>query len=293
MLKNKFVSFMIDHLPLSVCRLPLSLLNQLTTQIKDRARIMNSLRSAFGSEVGDRFVVKTTANNIISVARTNVDSLFLLKAKMRRLVKYLKRVITINDLDKLKNYYNQNKGIILLSFHFGSFYLIPPALALHGFKLTVFSGLPRQYNDLFEDRIKEYSKDNGNLGLKLIPLSKVAIKCLVKALREKEIIFLLGDFNMGHDNGTVTIDFLNQKIYAGYGVAWLHSKTGAPIVPIHIDNKNGHYEILVGDSLHIDNALDYKRVTESIFQVFEREIRARPDEWNRWRHFHKILCNGQ
>ncbi len=290
-MKAMLVPSIVNLVPLRVARAILFLMNYVGMRTSDRLRILRNLKSAFGAEADDRFLFEVMLGNIRHRIKVNVDSAFLLNAEGRKLIRFLNDGTTINGLDKLEPLRCGNKGAILLSLHFGSFYLIPAVLALHGLKITALSGLRPECNRLFEEKIRRVDEETGNLKLRLLPIGNTTIRNLVKALNDKQMVFLLGDFHMGTPRGTVKVRFMNRRIHAGYSAVWLHHKTGATLVPVHITDMDGHHLISIGDQLDLSGEQSYQDMTQRIFETFERRIEAEPEKWDRWKCFDEMLCD--
>jgi lauroyl/myristoyl acyltransferase len=290
-MKAMLVPSIVNFMPLGAAKAILFFMNYVGMRTSDRLRILRNLKLAFGSEADDRFLFETMLGNIRHRINVNVDSVFLLNAEERRLIRFLNNGITVNGLAKLESFRDGNKGTILLSLHFGSFYLIPAALAMRGLRITALSGLRPECNRLFKERIKKVDEETGNFKLRLIPIGNMTIKSLTKALNDKQMVFLLGDFNMGTHHGTVKVHFMNRRIYAGYSAVWLHHKTGAPVVPLHVTDIEGHHLISIGDPLDLSGEPSYRDMTQRVFETFERQIVAEPEKWDRWKRFDEMLCD--
>jgi lauroyl/myristoyl acyltransferase len=291
MMKAKLVPSIVNLLPFRAARVILFFMNYAGMRTSDRLRILRNLRLAFGAKVDHKFLFSTMLKNIRFRISTNVDSVFLLNAIGGKLIRFLDDGVVIDGLDRLRALCNRDKGVILLSLHFGSFYIIPAVLALRGLNVTALSGLRPEYNRLFEERIKKVDEKTGSFRLKLLPIGNMTIKSLAKALNDKQMIFLLGDFHMGTHHGTVKVRFMKLKIHAGYSAVWLHLKTGAPLVPVYITDISGHHRISICDPLKLDETTSYGDMTQRIFEMFERRIEAEPEMWDRWKYFDEMLCD--
>jgi lauroyl/myristoyl acyltransferase len=96
---------------------------------------------------------------------------------------------------------------------------------------------------------------------------------------------------MGTHRGTVKVHFMNRNVHAGYSAVWLHHKTGAPIIPVHVSETDGYHLISIGEPLDLRGKLGYRDMTQRIFETFERRIEEEPEKWDRWKCFHQMLCD--
>jgi len=113
-MKAMLVPSIVNFMPLGAAKAILFFMNYVGMRTSDRLRILRNLKLAFGSEADDRFLFETMLGNIRHRINVNVDSVFLLNAEERRLIRFLNNGITVNGLAKLESFRDGNKGTILL-----------------------------------------------------------------------------------------------------------------------------------------------------------------------------------
>ena len=107
---------------------------------------------------------------------------------------------------------------------------------------------------------------------------------LVKALRNNEIVAMLGDRE--DSPNTIDVDFFGRKTRFPKGVGILAMMTGAPVLPVFVVlEKDRRYRGIIEKPIYFDGSRRGERDRviregmEKIARVFEDYIRRYPDQW--------------
>ncbi|MGM0608675.1 MAG: lysophospholipid acyltransferase family protein [Candidatus Muiribacteriota bacterium] len=189
--------------------------------------------------------------------------------------KNLDNIFTVKGIDKLEKFYRQNKGVILITAHFGNWELGGSLICALGYKLSVIQ--KKQKNSAFDKLINHYRKLNN-----IKPIGrKAALKEGVKALKKGEILGIISDQKT--KTGGVFIDFFNQPALTTTLPAKLYLKFDSPIIFIYVKRKAFmKFEINFYDSYEEKNA-NTEEISKYINKSLESFIKETPHQWF-WAH---------
>jgi KDO2-lipid IV(A) lauroyltransferase len=107
---------------------------------------------------------------------------------------------------------------------------------------------------------------------------------LVKALRNNEIVAMLGDRQ--DSPNTIDVDFFGRRTRFPMGVAMLAMMAGSPVLPVFVVMEKGRkYRGIIEKPIYFDGGERGKRERviregmQEIARVFEDYIRRYPDQW--------------
>jgi KDO2-lipid IV(A) lauroyltransferase len=176
----------------------------------------------------------------------------------------------------------RGRGAILISPHLGNWELGGLGLAERGYPLNI---LTYRERDAKVNEIREEVRDSR--GVRFIYVdrddtSPLAIIEAVNALRRNEVLALLGDRD--GSSHTITCDFFGRPAQIPVGAAYLAIATGAPVIPVFVPLEEGRYSTIMEEPVYFtegraDHGKAIREGTERFLRVFERYIRAYPDQW--------------
>ena len=251
---------------------------------KHRKHTLNNLKIAFPTK---------TENELTDIAIKFYKNLGMVFVEIFRLNKYKESNIddfVDSDFDHIKNIYGK-QGILLLTAHFGNWELLAKTFGLKGYKGNV---LARPLDNPFIEKILyDLRTASGN---KVIYNRENAVKNIIKALNEKEIVGFLPDENASKRIG-VFVDFFGVKACTMPGMANIAAKTKLPVIPafiVRIKGKGGNYSkhrLIIEPPLDIKYTGDRKTDTMNILKLFNEKIediiKQYPEQWfwihNRWK----------
>ena len=251
---------------------------------KHRKHTLNNLKIAFPTK---------TENELTDIAIKFYKNLGMVFVEIFRLNKYKESNVddfVESDFDHIKNIYGE-QGILLLTAHFGNWELLAKTFGLKGYKGNV---LARPLDNPFIEKILyDLRTASGN---KVIYNRENAVKNIISALNEKEIVGFLPDENASKRIG-VFVDFFGVKACTMPGMANIAAKTKLPVIPafiVRIKGKGGNYSkhrLIIEPPLDIKYTGDRKTDTMNILKLFNEKIediiKQYPEQWfwihNRWK----------
>jgi KDO2-lipid IV(A) lauroyltransferase len=193
---------------------------------------------------------------------------------------YFREKIRFVPGDFVRGVVQQPQGAICLSAHFGNWELLAAALAQSGIAMI---GVAKEQRNLFVDRM--IARNRHQLGIETVPTG-MAVRAVVKALKQNKFIALLGDQD-AHREG-VFVDFMGRPSSTAPGPASLALKTGAPIIfgaIVREENgrHTGYLERIDYSDLSGDSPENIKILTQRHAAILEKFVRRWPEQWF-WMH---------
>ncbi len=240
--------------------------------------------------LSEKGCMQVAKKHIISLSENIVDLLRIPTLNNEN----IEQIVDFIDLEYYHQALNENKGIIMVSAHYGCWELLGVALSLKlNVKLNVlvqkptnsaFDKLFFKYREMFN--IKTNYNSDGIKGL----------RPLFRSLENNECLGFLID---QHGESEDTFGrFFGKIVSIPSGPAHFAYRTKAPILPAFIrKNKNNKHEVVFFPPIHIiegDKEKEIYKVSQQLYKVIEKFIKNKPDEWlwlyERW---NKLSVDGQ
>ena len=195
--------------------------------------------------------------------------------------KAFKKLITVNGLDHLRNAVKKDKGVILMSAHFTSL----EVSALIGRKEIV-SDLPPlvgMYRLGSNEIINQFFRQARLRSVEGL-VTKFEVKSLIKALKEKKIIWYASDQNFTGKNA-IELDFFNQKAMTNTAITRFIEITGCsvlPFFPTRLENHQG-YSLTIYPEINYAANQDSESFLKEFYRVLEEHIKKNPEQYY-WIH---------
>ena len=242
---------------------------------------IDNLTKAF-PEYSPQMIKKISFNSYKSFAVVLIEILSLpciSKKKIKELVKF-------EEVENVKNKYNEGKGVILLAAHFGNWEYSGIAGGLvfgHPFSIIV----KPQRNNLVSEWLNKMRTKWGN---EVIPLG-ISIRQVYKALKDGKIVAMAAD-QRGSAEG-IRVNFFGRKASVYPGPAMLSLKTGAPLFcGISIRQPDYSYvtKFVEVDLNNLPESEEDKviEISQRLTDYLENIIREHPEQWlwmhKRWKY---------
>ncbi len=238
---------------------------------------LSNLDTAFGSSL--------SSGERVALGRKCYRTLALSAMEMADLAGYseaeVREVCSIDGLELLEEALAKQKGVVLVTGHFGNWELLAASFSARGIPLTAVAA--RMKNPRVNDWIRDLRE---RFGMELIRSGKASGRRALKALKAGRVLLLLIDQN-ARRNGAF-IRFFDILASTRTGAATLAQRTGSPIIPCRIDRKEcGHHTIIVHKPLSApprgggEEAVLEKM--QEISTILEGWIREDPSGWF-WPH---------
>lgn len=238
--------------------------------------VIENLTNAF-PEYTSQHIKKIAYKSYKSFSITLIE-LFCLQGMSRE---ELEKVVICPNIKLIGDMYNQNKGLILLSAHFGNWEYVA---------LSVSAQIKKTFNVVVKSQRNPYvnnwmNKVRTKWENKIIPLG-TSIRQVYKELKDKNIVAMVAD-QRGPADG-IRVTFFGRKISVYPGPALLALKTGAPIIyGVTIRQKDFSY---IADLSEISTEGLSGSEEEMITEICQRHtahlesmIRQNPEQWL-WMH---------
>ena len=193
-----------------------------------------------------------------------------------------------SDSKPLDDALNAGTGAILISPHLGNWELGGLGLADLGYPVNVLTF--REPDERFN---AERERLRAERGIRFIYVdrddaSPLAIIEAVNALRRNEVLAILGDRD--GSSHTMRIDFFGRPTNIPLGAAYLALASGAPVIPVFVLLEIGGYATIMEEPIffrggHGEHGSAIRSGMERLLAVFERYIRAYPDQWYNYYEF--------
>jgi len=103
---------------------------------------------------------------------------------------------------------------------------------------------------------------------------------LYKTLRRGGTAAILVDLTLHPQQPTVAIDCLGMKMPVTFAHAWLHRRTGLPIVPVHQEPlPGGRCRVVFHPKLEIPTGATDQEIAQLCWDQFEPVVRRNPSPW--------------
>ncbi len=247
---------------------------------KDRRLVaLDNLKAAFG-EKGNKELYRIIRKVFQNLGMSFIEVLRFPKMDGR----YIERHIRLEGLNRIDEALKGNRGVILLTGHFGNWELSGWTISASGYKAKV---LAREQKLVRLNRLLDsYRELNGS---EVIP-KKRAIREIIKGLRNNEMVGILADQDGGR-NG-VFVNFFGRMASTSEGAIAFALKTGCTVLPAFIIREDGaRHTLRIEPPLHIARSGDYEMDVKTNLQawtnILESYIRRYPEQWlwihKRWK----------
>lgn len=188
--------------------------------------------------------------------------------------------IRVEGLEYLKENIRPDRGVVMVSGHFGLWEFIPQWLTLNGFKMTSVARI--QKNRYVDKWFNEMRERNGAH----VTDSGYGLRDILRALHNGHILGLM----MDQDNGKqgIFMKFMGKWASAPTGPAVISMKLGCPVVPIYVfPDYEGKHLLKIYPPIDVTkyekNIIGQQKLTQEYNNLHEAIIRSKPEQWF-WLH---------
>lgn len=260
-------------------------------------RIEANLRRAPALPAAAPGLARIAASHHQALRKQFCDRLLLASLPLRRLRGWL-RAVPISGLEHLERARAERRGAILCALHLGSYSLIPCVLAARGFPVAVYAGFDGSTLDNLTEWLGRRDSRHDPWPLRIVG-GPLGLRTLAQSLDRGETVLLYCDPVRRADaprerSGLIPVPFLGTRVWTARGAAWLHLRSGAPLLPAALRWRGvaGH-RLDVGPAIPVsaaggrEGAMD--GVMSAIFGALERPVRQHPEQWLRWHEFDRMI----
>jgi Kdo2-lipid IVA lauroyltransferase/acyltransferase len=193
----------------------------------------------------------------------------------------LERLFQVHGLEHLRQAYDMERGVILLSGHIGFWEVGSFFFPRLGFPANYVA--KRMKNPFVDEYFTKMREACGASGID----KKNGARKILRALLDKRAVAVLIDQHAGQADAVI-IDFLGRPAYTTPVITRLAMKQQVPIVPIFVFRRpDNTYEVCIEPILQLDPEGDVTENTRLLTAPIEAAIRKEPSQWmwlhRRWR----------
>lgn len=239
-----------------------------------RAMLERHLRRVVGPEVDEAEIDRLVRAAFDSYARYWIDSARLQSATPAE----VDAGFTVEGFEHIEDAFARGVGPILALPHLGGWEWAGRWLTCRpGYEVTVVVE-PLENEDLFE----WMASFRESFGMHVVPLGRDVAATIITALKNKHVVCLLCDRDLG--GGGVEVDFFGERTTLPAGPATVAFRTGAAIIPVGVYQQPGRHHAVCRPPVPTEREgrlrADVERVTQALAHELEILIRASPAQWH-------------
>lgn len=243
--------------------------------------VIENITNAF-PEYDEKKIQSIAYNTYKSFLTAFIEILYLPKISRQE----LKAAVDCPNKDLIETKFKEEKGVILLSAHFGNWEYVAASVALQlniPFSVVVKPQRNPYVSDWMNNVRTRWNNDVVSLGL--------SIRKIYQTLKEKKIVAMVADQRGPQES--IKVEFFGRKVSVHMGPAALALKTGSPILyGIPVRQKNYSYKIVMHeiskDNLPEDDEEKIIELSQRHTAYLESFIREHPEQWlwmhKRWKY---------
>ncbi|SFH87975.1 KDO2-lipid IV(A) lauroyltransferase [Selenomonas ruminantium] len=268
-----FMSWLICHTPYGLLMAAGRVLGNLYYLLikKERERAVAQMMPALGlSEAEARKMVR---ESFVNLARNVLEILYMPRLNEQNFTKY----IEVEHLERMRDALAENKGVVVLTGHIGTWEWLSAAFSLNGMPVTAIAK-PQpniQYTQALDDLRK-------TIHVEIFSRGTSELIAAARALKKGKILGFLADQDGGP--GGAFIPFLGKIASTPMGAAVFSRKFNSPVIPAFILRQpDGKHKVIVGEAMRYEDTGDTDKdlfdFTVRMTKVVEQVIRENPTQW--------------
>src|SRR6266702_4894482 len=240
---------------------------------------LSNLDVAFGDELPIAARRKIVRQSFQHFARTSLDLLWSPRLTRQNLSRY----IELQNFEEIARGTGPERSVMIACYHYSNFEWLSLACGFLGLTGTI---IAQEFkNSLLDPIFKNIREQSGH---ELVPRERGIVR-LYKVLRRKGRTALLVDLTVPPSQAAVAIDCFGLKTSVTSAHAWLHERTGVPIVPAHCEPlSDGRYRIIFQRKIEATAEMTHQQIAQACWNSFEPYVRKNPAPWlwmyKHWRY---------
>ena len=276
-----FAARVVPLLPRGLCRRFARFLGFLMSIFDRHGRdvALANLEAAFGGQLSTEDRRKIARQSFQHFAQAMLD--FLWSPRLTR--ENFSRYIDLQNFDETVRAGGPERSIMIACYHYSNFEWLSLACGYLGLAGTII--MQPFKNSLLDPIFKTLREQSGH---QLVP-REGGIMRLYKVLRRKGRTALLVDLTVPPTQGAVAIDCFGLKTSVTSAHAWLHERTGVPVIPAHCEPlPDGTYRLVFHPQIEKTSGMDHQQFAQACWNSFEPYVRKNPSPWlwmyKHWRY---------
>lgn len=230
-------------------------------------------------ELSERERLKIARESFQHFSRTMLDLLWSPRLTRENVSRY----VEFENFEEIARSTGPERSFIMACYHYSNFEWLSIAGGYAGVIGTIIS--QEFKNELLDPIFKSIREGPGH---EFVPRARGIVR-LYKALQAKRVSALLVDLTIPPRQGAVPIDCFGLKTSVTSGAAWLHQRTGAPIIPAHCEPlPGGRYRVVFHPHIESTPGMTHQQIAQACWDCFEPYVRKHPAPWlwmyKHWRY---------
>ena len=231
---------------------------------------LNNLEVAFGDQFSPRERRKIARESFQHFARTMVDLLWSPRLTQQNLSQY----IDLENFEETVRDTGPERSLMIACYHYSNFEWLSLACGFLDLKGTIIS---QEFKNSSLDPIFKRLREQS--GHQLVPRER-GIMRLYKVLRRKGRTAMLVDLTVPPGQSAVAINCFGLETSVTSAHAWLHERTGVPIVPAHTEPlPGGCYRLVFHPRIANTAGMTHQQIAQACWNSFEPYVRKNPAPW--------------
>lgn len=247
----------------------------------ERRTIKRNLEEVFGNHCDRGRIDRLLRSTLKGISLHYFEKLFLAYTTDYQWKHYLLERIRIVRKRNLDRHLTRNKGVILVTAHFGAVEFLPGYLALLGYPVAIVAKFKTK-------RLREKCREKAeSIGARIVDAEeKNSLFSALAALREGRVLITQCDeVECWKPDPQRAISLFGTSFQLDRTVTLLQKRSGASVVFGHVSRiGNGRYLAEIEDISGL-KGFSYRTVEEIILERFENLVYTRPDQWYIWKSF--------
>jgi len=253
-----------------------------------RNRSIGNIRIALGDRVDPSAIELTARRSLRSFFRACVEVAVAVNSSDDE----LRARIALVGQENLDAALAKGHGVLMLSAHLGSFFMLGGRLAIDGYLTSVLVNQPR--DGRFAQLMDDYRLRAKQRTIYARP-RREALKELNAVLRHNQVAIIIADeFRKGKG---VEVPFFSGTVISRRGPVTVALRTGAAIVPAYLVRQaDDSLKLIIEPELALERGskgnAKIRENTARLAQWLERTVRAYPGQWN-WMNIRHWAGRGE
>ncbi len=232
------------------------------------------IREVFGSNLSDKEVKRIAW---ISLRNTFLNGVEVIRMGKIDRAWAEQHIADLNSIEPLRAHLQSGRGAILVVPHMGNWDLA--AVVTRLLDLPVFLIVGHQKNPLTDAYINRMRRKPG---IETISRHDGPLRQAIRRLRAGQVLAFMTDTRSRAPG--VYVSYLGKEANVVGGMALFARQADVPVFPaVTIREGTYHHRWKVFEPIYPDNTLDKqedaRRMTQAVMNVYDREVRARPDQY--------------
>lgn len=231
---------------------------------------LSNLAAAFGDRYSAEERARITRQSYQQFAGTMIDLFWSPRVTREN----YRKLIEFEGWDEFARSVGPTGPCIIAACHYGNFEWFSLAAGYAGLVATIVSQEFR--NPHFGALFNQLRQRSGH---QMVPQEHAIVR-LYKTLRRRGTAAILVDLTVHPRQATVPIDCFGLKMSVTSAHAWLHRRTGLPIVPVHQEPlPGGRCRVVFHPQLEIPAGATDQEIAQLCWNQFEPVVRQNPSPW--------------